>query len=126
MWYSASANSFERMNDAKADRTDAVKAAGSSGVEITGATYNATASELTVTIENTGAAQLDLDSTDLLVDGQYQTGWQDSATVEGNSATRLWMGSETVSMTISLSNQPDRVKVVAETGVSDTAGVTSA
>jgi flagellar protein FlaF len=125
MWYTASANTFEQMNDAHADRTDAVKATSSSGVEITGATYDATADELTVTVENTGAAQLGLDSTDLLVDGQYQEGWQDAATVEGNADTRLWLGSEQVTITLALSNQPDRVKVVAETGVSDTAGVSA-
>ena len=125
MWYTASANTFEQMNDAQADRTDAVKATSSSGVEITDATYSATSDELTVTVDNTGAAQLTLDSTDLLIDGQYQEGWQDAATVEGNADTRLWMGSEQVTITVSLPSQPDRVKIVAETGVSDTSGVTS-
>ena len=126
MWYTASANTFEQLNDAKSDRTDAVRAAGSSGVEVTNATYNASTDELTVTVENTGAAQLTLASTDLLVDGQYRTGWQDNATVEGNADTRLWLGSEVLTVTVSLSSQPDRVKVVAGTGVSDTAGVTAA
>jgi len=125
MWYTASANSFERMNDAEADRTDAVRATSSSGVEVTDATYDATNDELTVTVENTGATQLTLDATDLLVDGQYRDGWQDNATVEGNADTRLWMGSETLTVTVSLPSQPDRVKLVAETGVSDTAGVSS-
>jgi flagellar protein FlaF len=125
MWYTASANTFEQMNDAQADRTDAVKATSSSGVEITDATYSATSDELTVTVDNTGAAQLTLDSTDLLIDGQYQEGWQDAATVEGNADTRLWMGSEQLTITVSLPSQPDRVKIVAETGVSDTSGVTS-
>lgn len=125
MWYTASANSFERVSEAEADRTDAVRAAGSSGVDITAATYSATSGDLTVTVENTGAAQLTLESTDLLVDGQYRDGWQDTATVDGNGDTRLWLGSEQVTLTVSLPSQPDRVKVVAETGVSDTAGVSA-
>jgi flagellar protein FlaF len=125
MWYTASANSFERMNDANSERTDAVRATSSSGVNITSATYNATTEALTVTVENTGAAQFTLDGTDLLVDGEYRDGWQDNATVDGNAQTRLWMGSERVTLSVSLSSQPGRVKVVTETGVADTTEVTS-
>jgi len=123
MWYTASANSFERVSDAEGDRTDAVRATGSSSVEITSATYNNSTNNLSVSVENTGAVQLTLESTDVLVDGQYQEGWQSNATVDGHADTRLWLGAEQLTVTLSAPSQPERVKVVAETGVSDTAGV---
>jgi flagellar protein FlaF len=126
MWYTASANSFERVTDAESAQTDAALSASNTDIEIDSATYNASGNDnLVVQVNNTGAAQLDLDSTDLIVDGDYVTGWQNSATVAGNGDTRLWLGSEQLTITVSRTTQPGRVKVVTESGVSDTAEVTS-
>jgi flagellar protein FlaF len=126
MWYTASANSFEQVTEAKADRTDAAVETMSADVEITSATYNASGNEeLVVAVNNTGATQLDLDSTDLLVDGEYRSGWQGAATVDGNADTRLWLGAEQLRITLSLPARPDRVKIVTETGISDTAEVSA-
>lgn len=127
MWYTASANSFERVTDARAAQTDSALTTSNADITISAATYNASGNAtLVVRVNNTGAAQFDLDSTDLIVDGDYVTGWQDNASVAGKSDTRLWLGSEQLTITVSRPTMPDRVKVVAESGVSDTAGVTGA
>jgi flagellar protein FlaF len=117
-WYTATADSFERVSEAREDRTDAVRDAGNADLNVTQATYGG--GDLTVAVENTGATQFTLAGTDLLVDGRYVTGWQSNATVAGLDDTDLWLSGETVSVTLSVSSQPDRVKVVAAHGVSDT------
>lgn len=124
MWHTASANSFERVAEAEADRTDATLAQQNTDVAITTAAYNGTDDELTVEVRNDGATGLSLSTSDLLVDGEYVTGWRDGATVAGDGSTDLWLGGETVTITIDRTSQPDRVKVVTETGVSATSEVT--
>lgn len=123
VWHTATANSFERVSEAEAARTDAVLAQQNTALNVTTASYDAGADELTVAVENAGASQLRLSTTDLLVDGDYVTGWQDGASVAGDGATDLWLGGETVTITLSRTSQPGRVKVVAATGVAATAEV---
>ncbi|MEF8786246.1 MAG: flagellin [Haloarculaceae archaeon] len=117
MWFTASANSFESVSDAETDKSDRALEAQNTAISIADATYNNTSEELTVTVTNTGAAQLTVETTDLLVDGQYQRGWEDTATVEGRD-TRLWLAGEQLRITVSMSTEPDRVKIVTENGVS--------
>ena len=119
MWFSASANSFERVTDAENAQSDAVLETQNTAISIANVTYNATSEELTVAVNNTGAAQLSVASTDLLVDGQYQTGWTDAATVAGTD-TRLWLSGETLTVTVTTSEEPTRIKVTTENGVSAT------
>ena len=126
MWYTAAANSYERVSDAEAARTDAAIEQQNTRVEIGAATYDGNADELTIEVNNSGASQLRVSTTDLLVDGAYQTGWASGATVAGDGETDLWLSGEQLTVTVPATTQPDRVKVVTETGVADTAGVTQA
>lgn len=126
MWYTAAADSFERVSDAEADRTDAAIEQRNTHVAVAGASYDADAEQLTVQVDNTGASQLRLSTTDLVVDGAYEANWQSNATVAGASDTDLWLSGERLTITVAATSQPDRVKVVTETGVADTAGVTLA
>jgi len=120
MWYTATANSFEAVTDAEQDRTDAVRDAQNTEVAIQSATYDSLNDEVTIDVANTGAAQLSVADTDVLLDGRYQEGWRENATVE-NTDTRLWLAEETLTITITgVTEQPGRVKVTAEHGVSDT------
>lgn len=125
MWYTATANSFEAVSDAEKDRTDAVLETRNTEIEVVSTNYNSsnTGSELTVKVNNTGAEQLSLDSTDLLVDGEYRTGWQNGAEVNGDPDTRLWLSGEQLTITVSADSQPSRIKVTVENAVSATAGV---
>lgn len=126
MWYSAAGNSFERVADAEADRTDGVLEQRNTDVRIANATHNDTQAALTVEMDNAGASQLRLSASDLLVDGEYVTGWPASTTVEGDAETDLWLANETATITLDRTAKPDRVKVVTEAGVSDVSGVTAA
>lgn len=121
MWFTASSNSFERVTEAENAQSDTVLEAHNTAISVANVTYNATSEVLTVMVNNTGASQLTVDSTDLLVDGQYQTGWEENATVAGKD-TRLWLAGETLTMTVTVSNstEPTRVKVTTEHGVSVT------
>jgi flagellar protein FlaF len=120
MWDSAGTNSFERVTEAQNDRTDTVLDTRNTDIEIVAAEYNASGNdELSVRVDNTGAAQLSVSETDLFVDGSYETDWTTS-TVDGNSETDLWLAGEQLMINVSLSAAPDRVKVVSETAVADT------
>lgn len=122
MWSTATANGFERVSEAEADRTDGLLEGQNTAIEITSATWNG--SDLTVDVENTGPAQLRLSTTDLLIDGRYESDWESGATVAGDGDTDLWLTGETATITVALDSEPDRVKVVTESGVADTSGVT--
>jgi flagellar protein FlaF len=119
MWFTASANSFEAISEAETDKADRALDAQNTAISITNVTYDTASNEVTVSVNNTGATQLSVETTDLLVDGQYRSGWEDSATVAGTD-TRLWLTGEQLTMTVTTPTEPDRVKVVTESGVSAT------
>jgi flagellar protein FlaF len=124
MWYTAGTNSFERVTEAQDDRSDTVLETRNTDVEIVSTSYNTSGNEnVTVRVNNTGAAQLSVSETDLLVDGSYETGWETNATVAGERGTDLWLAGEQFTINVTKPSRPDRVKVVTDTGVSDTAGV---
>lgn len=123
MWHTATANSFERVSEAEADRTDAVLAQQNTELAIVTTSYDGGADELTIDVENTGATGLRLSRTDLVVDGTYVTGWRDGATVDGDGGTDLWLGGETLTVVLDRTSQPSRVKVITERGVADASGV---
>lgn len=120
MWYTASANSFEQVTEAQDDRADTVLESSNSDIEINATEYSS--GDLIVEVDNTGAAQLSLSDTDLIVDGRYEGRWNESV-VAGDSDTDLWLAGERLTITVELPEQPGRIKVVTETGVSDTAEV---
>ena len=68
--------------------------------------------------------ELSLAATDLLEDGAFVSGWAATATVEGNSATDLWLPGETLSIELDRTTGPDRVKLVTPSSVADSTTVT--
>lgn len=125
MWATASANSLERVAEAESDRSDAVLEQQNTAIAITSAEYNG--SHVTLTADNVGANTVHLTSTDLLIDGTFESGWEDRATVgpSDDAGTDLWKSGETLDITVSHDEEPSRVKLVTETSVSDTSGVTN-
>jgi flagellar protein FlaF len=119
MWYTASANSFDRVSEAESAQSDTVLETRNTEIGNVNVTYNNTTDVLTVRVDNIGASQLTVAETDLLVDGQYRTGWADAATVAGTD-TRLWLAGETLTMTVSAPSEPARVKIATANGVSTT------
>jgi len=80
--------------------------------EITSATYDQSAEELTLELKNTGSTTLTLEGTSVLVDGDLKA---------GVTGTGLWLPGETTTVTITgETTKPARVKVVTENGIAET------
>lgn len=125
MWYTAADNSFNRVVDAQDAQTEGSLETENTDIEIISASYDGGATELTIEVNNTGATQLSLNATDLLIDGAFVSGWEaDDATVAGDGSTDLWLPGETLTITLDRATQPDRVKLVTESGVAAIGEVT--
>jgi flagellar protein FlaF len=124
MWFTATANSFDQVSESRELRTDGVLESSNTAVEIVSATYNESGNgRLVVDVNNTGAAGLSLNATDLLIDGSFVESWQPDATVDGNGGTDLWLAGEQLTVTRDPATAPDRVKIVTPSGVADTGAV---
>jgi flagellar protein FlaF len=126
VWFTASANSFDQVSDAQDQQTESLIESENTEITIVSATYNESGNELLrIDANNTGASQLSLSETDLLIDGEFVEGWQEnwSVNVNSNATTDLWLSGEQLSITRDLTTAPDRVKIVTEYGVARTATV---
>jgi flagellar protein FlaF len=113
--FSAANNGYERVTEAQEDREDRQLLRANSEIGITNATYDSNAATLTVNVTNTGSTELVVSEVSLLVDGSYSS--TVSTSVEGNGGTDVWLAGEVLTMEVDASTRPDRVKVVAGTGV---------
>jgi len=120
LFHGATSDSFERVTEARQAEGDADLGQQNTAVVIRSASYDSGAGQISLDVENTGASALSLNETDVLVDNEYVTGWQSGATIGVNSETDLWLPAETVTLTITATTQPDRVRVVTAHGVADT------
>lgn len=112
----AAEHAYEDVTDARDGRSERLLDRRNSALELSNATYDQSNATLNVSVNNTGSVTLGVNETDLLVDGGYVTGYD--ASVVGAAGRTLWLPGETLTFTYSgVSSQPDRVKVVAETGV---------
>lgn len=114
MVYPALANGYEQVQEAETDAADRELETKNTEISIANATYSS--GTLTVEVTNDGTTALAVDATDVLVDGNYRTGF-DSLTVDGDPDTSLWLPGETLRVELSESTRPDRVVVVTEGGV---------
>lgn len=118
MFYSATANSAEMVNDAREAQSDRQLERTNTAIEITTVNYDSTSNYLNITVENTGATELSVSDVDVLADNSYQTGYRTA--VEGDTGTDLWLPQETLAINASLSSQPSQVKIVTGPGVAAT------
>jgi flagellar protein FlaF len=77
-------------------------------------TYDAVNDTLTIVVENRGAYTLAVSAISLLVDGRYV---EFDASVAGDRSTNLWLPGESLTLTVSRTSAPTRVKVVTGPGV---------
>lgn len=125
MWYTAVDNSFNQVSDAQSDQIAGTLDASNTDFEIAAATFNESGDEeLEIRVNNTGATTIALSKADLLIDGEYEPDWQSFATVDGNAETDLWLPGEQLVIERDI-EQPDRVKLVTDTAVADSADVES-
>jgi flagellar protein FlaF len=124
MWFTAASNGFDRITDAQDTQTESTLEASNTAIQIDSAQYDPSTDVLTITASNTGTTELSLAATDLLEDGAFVSGWESSATVEGNGATDLWLPGETLSIELTRTTGPTRVKLVTPSSVADSTTVT--
>lgn len=123
--FPAVVDSSHQVSEAQSTQSERILDQQNTEITIDNATYDGT--NLTVDVVNEGAVALDVEETDVVVDGHYVT--PDETTVYqslnktgGEAATSVWLSGEVLEITVGVDAQPDRVKVVTETGVSDATG----
>ncbi|MDS0279284.1 flagellin [Halomicroarcula sp. S1AR25-4] len=117
MFYSATANGFENVNDARDAQADRTLEQQNTAIDVTDVTYNTTADSLNVTVVNTGSTDLTVADVDLLADNVYLTGYRTA--VDGDETTDIWLPEEQLVVNATgLTTDPGRVKIVTGPGVS--------
>lgn len=109
----------EERTTAVDDRDDRALEMRNTAIDLETASYDG--SELTVNATNTGSTTLTVPATDLLVDGAFVADgeWTGTA-VDGTTGRELWQPGETLSITVTADDRPDRVKLVTEYGIAET------
>ncbi|WP_276273849.1 flagellin [Haloarcula litorea] len=118
MFYTATANSFERVTNAREASADQALEEANTGIRLDSVVYNSTADSLNVTATNTGSTSLEVSEVDVLANNEYLTGYRTA--VEGDTATDLWLPAERLVVNATgITTDPGRVKVVTGPGVSE-------
>jgi flagellar protein FlaF len=125
-FYTATADSFERTTEAEGAYAEDVRELRNTRINITDIDTPGSGSGTTVHVDNTGASQLSLEKTNLIVNGTYIDGWRTSgggtsSDVEGDSGTDVWQPGQTLEILFpnGTYDAAARIKVVTENGVSD-------
>ncbi|MBX0295503.1 flagellin [Haloarcula nitratireducens] len=117
MFYSATANGFENVNDARDAQADRTLEQQNTAIEVTSVVYNTTADSLNVTVTNAGSTELAVSDVDVLANNAYLTGY--GTAVEGDETTDLWLPEERLVINATgIPSNPGRVKLVTGPGVS--------
>jgi archaellum component FlaF (FlaF/FlaG flagellin family) len=85
-------------------------------VRVTEAVYDSNTSDLRVRVENTGTVTLEASLTDLVVDGDYVVSRE--AAVDNDTDRNLWTPGKELLLETDRATEPQRIKIVTETGVS--------
>ena len=110
--------SFGSLAGAQGEQVDRGVEALNTDFEITGAVYDDGDDELDLNVSNTGSTTLGVAETSLLIDGEIPNSGDVTTTIDGDE-TELWLPGETLSITVNnVDPEPDRVKIVAENGIS--------
>lgn len=125
-YYGSVSNAMELVTDAREDRSDRFDRIHDAALEISSVTLlDAGACEVEIQVNNTGSAKLYLSDTDLLLDNEYRTDWQDGAVVDGDTTesepgSDLWLPGERLTVVQrGLGDALHRVKVASGPGVAD-------
>jgi flagellar protein FlaF len=130
-FYPVAANGFDRVTDAQMGIQERSLERQNTDFVVTNATYDGTA--VTVNATNEGSVGLVASDATLVVGNEYVDvgGPNATTTVDGNADTDLWLGGETLRITVSETSlstdvvaNETRVVLVVESGVRDAATVT--
>jgi len=117
--YTASANGFERVSDAKSVVDEESLDRQNTALSLTNATYDAGTDTLTVEVVNEGTTALEIGAVDLLVDNAYRDDYA-VRRVGGDNSTALWLPGERLHLEVNATTRPNRVKIVSGPGVAAT------
>jgi flagellar protein FlaF len=117
--YTASANGFERVADARSAVDEESLDRQNTAIAVTNATYDAGNDTLRVDATNEGATALRVDAVDVVVDNAYRDDFADRR-VAGNASTDLWLPGERLHLELTATERPNRVKLVSGPGVAVT------
>ncbi|RDI70759.1 fla cluster protein FlaF [Halopelagius longus] len=121
--YTAAAGTAERLTEAEQENHERLLDQRNTGIDIFNATYNTSdGNGVVIRANNTGSTTLSVRDTTVLADNEYQDVSGNNTYVDGEMNTDLWAPGET--LRIDLGTNASRVKLVTETGVSDTRTVT--
>lgn len=127
--YTVTANTVERVADAREEQRDRQDSVAETAVEISSATWDPNDANFTVTVNNTGDRALRVPASDTVVDGTYVP-IEDYERVEVDGEdSDLWRPGERLVIedadtVTDFASAPARVRFVTETGVAATSGVT--
>lgn len=120
--YTVSSNATDAVSSAAVDQHEQQERVLDTRIDVTDALWHTTDGNLTVQVDNAGAAELTVSGTSVLVDGEHDTAEAfDHSQVDGTE-TDLWGIEEQLVLERS-TDQPTRVKVVTEVGVAAVAPV---
>ncbi len=119
--YTVTANTTGELSDAYAEELSTQTAITDTALSVE-AVYHETEGNLTVRADNDGSTELEVSNTDLLVDGEFRPLSAFGIVPVDGRETELWKPAEQLRIE-NESAEPERVKVVTETGVSRTASV---
>ena len=118
-------NYLDELSEAKKINAEILSSKVHTIISILNATYNSSSGVLIITFENRGDTVLNLDLTNILVDGTFIGNVTEyTYTVSTASSTTKVFPGERVTVTISLTSAPTRVAIVTEYGVAAYANVT--
>ena len=122
--YATTSNATELVSDAHHDDRERLLDRRNTALTVTDAVYYPANDTLVVTADNTGTHTLSVNATTVLVNNTYVS--VTNATVDGDASTDLWESETALELTltgVTESPDPDRVKVVTGSGVSDASTV---
>lgn len=114
-------DSSQQVSEAQSTQSERILDQQNTEIHINDTTYDG--DTLTVTVVNAGTVALDVEETDVIVDGEYRnpngtTVYPTRNTTSGNTETEMWLSGEVLEIVVTVEN-PSRVKIVTETGVAD-------
>ena len=131
-FYPVAANGFDRVTDAQHGVNERALEQQNTDLAVANATYDDDSGTLTVNATNDGSVGLVVSDATLVVGNEYVDlgGPNTTTTVDGDDDTDLWLGDETLTVTVddaTLETDVDgdtRLVLVVESGVRDAATVT--
>ncbi|MGQ3411290.1 flagellin [Natrinema sp. LN54] len=108
----------ENRSTAIDDRDDRRLEMRNTAIEIDSQGYQSGNEEFIMHVNNTGSTTLSVAETDLLIDGNYRSRSTYETSVDGAPGRELWQPGET--LTVTVSTDPNRVKLVTEHGIAET------